>query len=121
MLTQEEENFVLFWEKNKEKERSFFKQISFGLPLGLLIGVAILLNFISGWYTRATMVANGESTPLVLIIAIIIIAFFCSIFYTRHRWEMNDQKYQELKIKKERQNSSEEVQQKSSINGQVNK
>ena len=105
MLTEQEEKFLVYWENNKEKERSFFKQISFGLPLGLLIGLGILLNFMSGWYTRATMVANSQSTPLVLIIAIIIIAFFCSIFYTRHRWEMNDQKYQELKIKKEIQNS----------------
>ncbi|WP_018611455.1 hypothetical protein [Segetibacter koreensis] len=105
MLTEQEEKFLVYWENNKEKEKSFFRQISFGLPLGLLIGLGILLNFMSGWYTRATMVANSQSTPLVLIIAIIIIVFFCSIFYSRHRWEMNDQKYQELKIKKEIQNS----------------
>ncbi len=106
MLTDQEEKFLLYWEKNKDKERSFLKQISLGLPLGLLIGLGILLNFMSGWYTRATMVANSQSTPLVLIFAIIIIAFFCSIFYVRHRWEMNDQRYQELIIKKESQNSS---------------
>jgi membrane protein YdbS with pleckstrin-like domain len=118
MLTDQEEKFLVFWEKNKEKERSFFKQISFGLPLGLFIGIGILLNYMSGWYTRATMVANGQSTPVILIIAIIIIVFFCSIFYTRHRWEMNDQKYQELKIKKGIQESSPQVQQNPSIDSQ---
>lgn len=105
MITEQEEKFLVYWEKNKDKERSFFKQISLGLPIGLLIGIGILLNFMSGWYTRATMVANSQSTPIVLIFAIVIISFFSSIFYTRHRWEMNDQKYQELKIKKESQKS----------------
>ena len=106
MLTEQEEKFLIYWEKNKERERSIFRQLSLGLPIGLLIGIGILLNFISGWYTRATMVANSQSTPLVLIFAVIIIAVFCSIFFKRHQWEMNDQRYQELKIKKELQDSS---------------
>src|SRR5215210_5255154 len=112
MLTEEEEKFLSYWEKNREKEKSPLRHLSLGLPLGLLISVGILLNFISGWYTRATMAANGQSTPLVLIFAIIIIAFFCSIFFKRHQWEMNDQRYQELKIKKELGESSQQMQQK---------
>lgn len=106
MLTEQEEKFLIYWEKNKERDKNIFRQLSLGLPIGLLIGVGILLNFVSGWYTRATMVANSQSTPLVLIFAIIIITVFCSIFYKRHQWEMNDQRYQELKIKKELQNFS---------------
>ncbi len=121
MLTEQEEKFLIYWDKNREREKSFFRQISLGLPMGLLIGIGILLNFVSGWYTRANMVANSQSTPLVLIFAIVIIAFFCSIFYKRHQWEMNDQRYQELTIKKERQNSLTEVQQKSSNDSQVSK
>jgi len=121
MLTEQEEKFLIYWDKNREREKSFFRQISLGLPMGLLIGIGILLNFVSGWYTRANMVANSQSTPLVLIFAIVIIAFFCSIFYKRHQWEMNDQRYQELTIKKERQKSSQEVQQKPSNDSQVSK
>jgi hypothetical protein len=121
MLTDQEEKFLIYWEKNKEREKSFFRQISLGMPIGLLIGIGILLNFVSGWYTRANMVANSQSTPLVLIFAIVIIAFFCSIFYKRHQWEMNDQKYQELTIKKKLQNSSTQVQQNAPDNSQLSK
>lgn len=121
MLTEQEEKFLIYWEKNKEKEKSVFKQISLVLPIGLVIGTGILLNFMSGWYTRATMVANGQSTPLVLIFAIVIIAFFCSVFFKRHQWEMNDQRYQELKIKKELQDSEQQVQQNSVIDSQMSK
>ena len=105
MLTAEEEKFLTWWKENRENEKKPLKQLSLGLPIGILIGIGILLNFISGWYTRATMVANSQSTPLVLIIAIVLIAVFCSVFYKKHQWEMNDQRYQELVYKKEKQQS----------------
>ena len=119
MLTEEEENFLIYWHKNREKETSLFRQLFVGLPLGLSIGAGILLNFVSGWYTRATMVANGQSTPLVLILAVILIIIFCSFFYKRFRWDMNEQRYLELTYKKEMENSSNPVQQDSTINSQV--
>ncbi len=105
MLTTEEEKFLNWWRENREIENKPLKKLSLGLPLGILIGVGILLNFLSGWYTRATMVANSQSTPVVLILAIVLIALFCSFFYKQHQWEMKDQRYQELLYKKERENS----------------
>lgn len=105
MLTEEEEKFLTWWEQNKEKEKSPARQLWLGLPLGILIGIGILLNYISGWYTRATMVANSQSTPLVLILAIVLITLFCSKFYKQHQWEMNDQRFRELKIKQKKANS----------------
>lgn len=106
MLTSDEEKFLIWWKENRENEKKPLKKLSLGLPLGILIGVGILLNFLSGWYTRATMVANSQSTPLVLIIAIISIALFCSFFYKQHQWEMNDQRYRELVFKKEKQEAA---------------
>ncbi len=114
MLTPEEENFLVYWEANRTSEQSFFKQLLPGLSFGLIMGVAILLSIVTGWYTRANMVANSQSTPIVLIIALLIIAVFCSVFYKRHKWEMNEQHFLELKIKKEKQNSLDEMQQNNS-------
>ena len=106
MLTEEEEKFLTWWQQNREKEKSLGRQLAMGLPLGILIGIGILLNFMSGWYTRATMVANSQSTPLVLILAVVLITLFCSKFYKQHQWEMNDQRFQELTIKKEKELSN---------------
>lgn len=111
MLTDEEEKFLSYWEKNREKDKSLSQHLWIGLPLGLLISLGIILNYISGWYTRATMVANGRSTPLVLIFGFILITVFCSIFFKRHRWEMNEQRYLELIYKKKSQNSTTTMQQ----------
>lgn len=121
MLTADEEKFLNYWEKNRSKDRSLKRYLSLGVPLGLLIGLGILLNYVSGWYTRATMVANSQSTPLVLIIAIIIITIFCSVFYRQHQWEMNEQRFLELTQKKDSQKSFDDKQQDSQKNGQLDK
>jgi len=111
MLTQEEEKFLSYWQENRLKEKSLFKQLSAGFAFGLLLGLAIILNLVSGWYTRADMAAYGESTPYVLLLAILIITVFCGVFYRRHRWEMNEQHFLELKKKKEATNSLHDMQQ----------
>lgn len=118
MLSPQEEKFVAYWQTNRLKEKSILRQLSLGLPIGLLMGIAILINFISGWYIRATMVAYSQSTPVVLIIAVCIIAVFCSVFYKRHRWEMNEQHYLELLHKKATDNLHDK-QQKDTIEGQT--
>ena len=117
MLTQEEEKFLIYWEANREREISWKRQLSLVLPIGFVIAVAILANSMTGWYTRATMVANSQSTPIVLFIAIVLIALFCSIFYKRHRWEINDQHYNELLYKK---NLKSKVQQPEGESSQEN-
>ena len=121
MLTEEEEKFLAFWKENREREKSPKKLLSLGLPIGLLIGFAILINYISGWYLRATMVGYSQSTPVVLVIAIIFIALFCSVFYKRHRWDLNEQKFIELTARKEGENNSAPMQHDGSIDSQVSK
>jgi hypothetical protein len=119
MLTEEEENFLKKWEANRIREKSFYRQISGGLPIGILIGIGILLNFISGWYKRATIAANSQSTPLVLILAVVLIALFYSVFAKRHQWDMKEQRYISLTRKKELEESSASMQQESSIDSQL--
>jgi membrane protein YdbS with pleckstrin-like domain len=118
MLTNEEEKFMSWWRQNREQEKTLGRQLRMVLPIGLILGVAIILNFITGWYTRAIMVANSGSTPLVIIIGIIIVALFTSVFYKRHRWEMNEQRYQELEVKQKRDKTAVDMQQQELINGQ---
>jgi hypothetical protein len=101
MLTEKEKEFIRYWEGNRVKEKSVLKQFFPGLPIGLCLGAAILLMFDSGWYERANMEAQAESSPTVLIIGIIAIVAFTGFFYKRFRWEMNEQAYKELIFKNE--------------------
>ena len=101
MLSEEEKLFLAYWEQNRARQKKIFYQLLVGLPLGLLIALPILLNYMLGWNKRATMVGNAQSSPLILIIAVLSIAVFFSIFNRRHKWEMNEQHYLELKEKQE--------------------
>ncbi|HEX6192055.1 MAG TPA: hypothetical protein VFZ42_06810 [Chitinophagaceae bacterium] len=102
MLTPEERGFVDFWRENRLRRKKIFRQLSLGLPLGMVLVVAIFANFFSGWYKRAEMVRNeatqknDASLVLVLIIAALLIVTFIIIFSVRHKWDINEQRYREL-------------------------
>ncbi|MEO6915571.1 MAG: hypothetical protein ABI151_07900, partial [Chitinophagaceae bacterium] len=92
-------------EENRLKEKKVFKQWLMGIPLGLLFAIPILINFFSGWFKRADMdlnsqISNHEFSPLVLLIAMILIVSFVAIFSKKYKWEMNEQRYLELKARK---------------------
>ena len=98
MLTQQEKDFIVYWEQNRQKQKKIFRQFLVGIPLGLLFVIPILINFISGWYKRAQMEANNpeDFNPLVLMIALLLIIAFVAIFSKHHQWEMREQRYREL-------------------------
>ena len=101
MLTQEEKDFILYWESNRDRRKKLFRQLLVGIPMGLLFGVPIILNYALGWYKRANMVSGSQSSPLVLLVAILLIISFVAIFYKKFQWEQYEQKYRELKQKEE--------------------
>ena len=102
MLTPEEQQFIAYWEKNRDRQKRIGRQLLVGIPVGLAFSIPIFLNFTSGWYKRADMEANSYSfNPLVLLIALLLIVGFVAIFYNRHRWEMREQLYREILSRKE--------------------
>ena len=105
MLSQSEERFIEYWKNNRDREKKVFRQLLFGLPIGLLIGTGIFLAVVTDkWYERADMVANTEMNPNVLIVAILAIAVFTGLFYKKFRWDQNEQMYKELLAKKKKEN-----------------
>ena len=74
MLSKREEEFIVYWEKNRDRNKKLFYQLLVGLPAGLLICSGILLSLDIDWYQRANMVANSEMNPFILLIAIVAIA-----------------------------------------------
>ena len=102
MLSQQEKDFLSYWEKNRLNKKRFLRQFSIGLPLGVLVVLAIFFNVLSGWYKKADSVIRSNSSVIpVIIIALIITVVFITIFSSRHKWEQNEQRYNELKHKAE--------------------
>ncbi len=112
MLSDDEKRFIIYWEDHRLNEKKTLKQWLVGLPLGLLFGIPIIVNFFSGWYKKAdvdlnSQISSRDFNPLVLIIAFLLIVSFVAIFSKRHKWEMHEQKYKELMAKKETEENSQ--------------
>lgn len=101
MLNEKEQLFVDYWEANREKESRISYQILRGLPIGMLFTIPIFIILFTGryWYKRADMVANTELSPLLMMIIGVVITVFVALFYQRHKWDMKNQQYKELKAK----------------------
>jgi uncharacterized membrane protein len=103
MLTEHENRFIDYWEHNRIRKKKVLKQLSVGLPLGVLLVIAICINFFSGWYRRAQMMINTDpSIILVIIIASLLIVIFIAIFSVQHNWDLNEQRYRELVARRDR-------------------
>jgi sterol desaturase/sphingolipid hydroxylase (fatty acid hydroxylase superfamily) len=104
MLSQQEKDFLRYWEANRLNKKRFLRQFSIGLPIGVLIVTAIFFNLLSGWYKKADMVLRSHSSLIpVIVIALLIIVMFITIFSSRLKWEQNEQRYLELKKKWEKE------------------
>jgi hypothetical protein len=107
MLTEEEKRFIEYWETHRLRRKKVFRQLSLGLPMGVVLVSAILINFFSGWYKKADIELRSQthssqgSLVLVLIIAALLIVAFIVVFSVRHKWEMYEQHYRELIARKE--------------------
>lgn len=97
--TPDEEKFMVYWEENRLKQKKTLNQLMFGLPLGILFSLPIVVNFLVGrfWYKRADAVGLSQFNPTVLVVAIVLIASFVGLMNRKMRWEKLEQQYLELK------------------------
>ena len=102
MLSQQEKDFLRYWEENRLNKKRFLRQFSIGLPVGVLLVVLIFINLLSGWYKKAEMqLRSNASLLLIVLFALLITVVFIAIFSSKHKWEQNEQRYLELKRKTE--------------------
>jgi hypothetical protein len=97
--SEDEKKFIAYWEGNRLKEKRFISQLMYGLPIGIIFSVPILVNFLLGkfWYKRADAVGISQFSPTVLILAVILIAVFIALLNRKLRWEKLEQQYISLK------------------------
>lgn len=103
MLSNEDKGFMEYWEQNRGRKKKYWRQLSIGLPLGVALGGAILVNVYAGWNPAGSFLKYNAERLFVVLIAILLIVIFVVIFSAHHRWEMNEQHYKELQDKKNKQ------------------
>lgn len=107
MLSQEEQKFLAYWEANRLKRKKSILQVAVGLPLAVLIVLAIFINLVLGWYKRADMeIRTDSSLIIVILIACVGIVAFIVFFSARYNWEQNEQHYKELLYKRDKEDKA---------------
>ena len=103
-ISEDERKFLLYWEMQRLKDKRLTNQLMFGLPIGILFSIPILINFFMGkfWYKRADAVGISQFSPTVLVIAVLLITVFVALLNRRFRWERLEQQYLELKAKEKK-------------------
>ncbi|MFT4203699.1 MAG: hypothetical protein QM610_07250 [Chitinophagaceae bacterium] len=107
MLSEDQKRFIEYWASNRERERRTLRQFATGLPIGCALAVAILVSIFSGWDKRVDASINSTLNPSVLTVALAIIVVFVAIFYKKRQWDQNEEQYQTLLKKKEREEKAE--------------
>ena len=103
-ITEEERKFLDYWAVERNKEKKLLSQLMFGLPIGILFSVPLLINFFLGkfWYKRADAVGISQFSPTVLVVAVLLITVFVALLNRRFRWEKLEQQYLEIKAKEKK-------------------
>jgi MFS superfamily sulfate permease-like transporter len=108
MLSEKDKDFIIYWEKEKERRNTFAAKLTDGLPMAALFAVPILLFitivylFFPEWYTKVSSRLPGSVA--IIVVAVIICILFFSYFRMQYKWEMNEQLYRELKQKASKTN-----------------
>jgi uncharacterized membrane protein YuzA (DUF378 family) len=105
MLTKDEQLFVDYWEKNRDKEKSIVRQLAGGLPIGLLFALPVLVAAIfHNWYKSMIYISTAQI--VVIIVGVAGIAVFFAVFRMKFKWENNEQLYKELKFKEKKDDAA---------------
>lgn len=108
MLSEKDKDFIIYWEKERERRKAFSAKIIDGLPMAALFCFPVLLLiaavyvFFPEWYTRISNSIGGSMSTIV--IAVIISMLFFSYFRMQYKWEINEQLYREIKQKESKTN-----------------
>lgn len=108
MLSEKETSFIQYWEKVRDHENTFSRKLIAGLPMATLFCMPVLLFvmlvyiFLPDWFAKVSN--TNSSTYVVVFLALLIATVFIAYFRMHFRWEMNEQKYLELKAKQKKSN-----------------
>lgn len=106
MITAQEKLFIDYWEANRDSQKKIFYQLAWGLPLGLVFALPVLLSVIfHDWYKSMIFISGTQIT--LIMITILGIAVFFALFRMKFRWEENEQRYKELKFKESKNDPAE--------------
>ncbi len=101
-LTEEEKEFIQYWEKEGKRQRKWTYMLRRNLPKGLIFSLPIALFFFAMGFKRRAIVSHG--VLVTIMICLVFIALFYAIFKGHIHVDRYESHYQILKMKEARDN-----------------
>src|SRR5699024_10165548 len=83
-LTEEEKEFIQYWEEESQKERKWMNMVKKHLPRGLIFSLPIALFFFIMGPKRRAIVTHAELTIIMICVFIIAVAYSIFKGYVKH-------------------------------------
>jgi hypothetical protein len=103
-LTDEERQFIAFWEKERSRRRKWIYPLLHNLPMGLLFGFPIALFFLLEAPRHRSLISHADL--ILIMICVILIAVFYALFRGYTRWDQYESHYKILKMKDDQQGAA---------------
>ena len=96
MISKEDEEFIRWWERNRENEKKWDRSLRKGIGMGLMLSFPIILAVLfRGWYKRMPFISGTQL--LFILIACLLISVFYALLKGHMQWEANETRFQQLK------------------------
>ncbi len=96
-LTEEEKDFIRYWEKEGTREKKWTYMLKRNLPKGLIFSLPIALFFFAMGFKRRAIVSHGDLVTIM--VSLVVIAVFFAIFKGYVHVDRYESHYQILKMK----------------------
>jgi hypothetical protein len=105
-MNQSDQDFIKWWEKNRQSERAWYRFLSKGIGMGLMLSFPIILMVLfRGWYKRMPFVSGTQL--LLILTGCLLVAIFYALLKGRMKWEESETRYQQLIKKVPQENTGE--------------
>ena len=96
MMSKEDEDFLRWWELNRDRERKWERSIRKGLGMGLMLSLPIVMAVLfRGWYKRMPFISGSQL--FFILLGCLMISVFYAVMKGRMQWEANETKYRQIK------------------------
>ena len=96
MISKEDEDFIRWWELNRDDEKKWERSIKKGLGMGLMLSFPIVLAVLfRGWYKRMPFISGSQL--LLILLGCLFVSVFYALMKGYMQWETNETRYRQLK------------------------
>jgi hypothetical protein len=103
MQTEEEKNFIVYWEEIRTKHKKWQFKFARSFSEGIIFGIFMIIFFLVDGQRDRALVSHADL--IFIMIGALAIAVFYAVLRSTMLWDKNETKYTILKLREEKEAS----------------